>query len=181
MTARNVLLLSIAIFGSSSANAHLELRIGPDKIYPSPSGDRPSIQFGQVCRGFETAIEMEVINHYEFPLDGFAITIPGNSKEFGFDTPVGGGPPCPAQIGVGGSCPFTIFLYSAHFGEKRKKLNFDAFYIDDGGTSHTEEDDIRNDISLTIPLSGSSDAFTPLNNYGESLDCNNRTIPGPDV
>ena len=165
MKLRNNLLLAVIFFISTSAYAQ-DLRIsigqsnhtgGLNVIYPA---ETPLIDFHHVCRFDDTVFttaDIFVYNVSGVDLDDLTVTIPGNSREFFkiSDT-------CGGDLTDNEFCNLTIKLLPAHFGKKRKKLNFDATFKDENGV---------NDFSLTIPLLGNTEAATPLNNYGGDLIC----------
>ena len=94
-------------------------------------------------------------NSTPLPLIDFMVSMSGNSKEFQIDnvdclvdSETGN-----MYIDSGHTCYLTIFMAPLHHGIKKKKLNFDGSY----GMS----DSLKNDVSLTIPVTGTS---YPINN-----------------
>ena len=165
MKFRNNLLLAVIFFISTSAYAKdLRISIGESElasdlnvIYPA---ETPLIDFHHVCKFNDTVFttaDIYVYNDSGVNLDDFTVSIPGNSREFLKTSDV-----CGPHLAHGASCSLTIKLLPAHFGKKRKKLNFDATFEDENGV---------NDFSLTIPLLGKTEPATPLNNYGGDLIC----------
>ena len=102
----------------------------------------PIIDFGNVDLGSSSIKDIMVTNTGD-DLYGFTISMTGNSSEFSWTN-------CPPTFYHNTSCLFTLKLEPLHYGKKIRKLNFDGYEI---------MGEAQNDVSLTIPVIGSSDPF----------------------
>jgi len=103
----------------------------------------PIIDFGNVDLGSSSIKEVTVTNTGGDLYD-FTVSMTGSSSEFSWTN-------CPSPFPSGGACLFTLKLEPQHYGKKRRKLNFDGYEL--------AVDGVQNDVSLTIPVIGSSDPF----------------------
>ena len=100
------------------------------------------LDFGNVDLGSSNSKDVLVTNTGG-DLYNFTISMTGNSNEFSWTN-------CPSPFPAEGTCLFTLTLTPQHYGAKRRKLNFDGYEL--AGDAH-------NDVSLTIPVIGTSDPF----------------------
>jgi hypothetical protein len=123
-------LFALASLASSVANAELI----PGSML---------IDFGNVSLGSASVMDVSVMNAGDDPVEGIVVSMTGNSNEFSWTD-------CPPEILPGFSCTISVSLVPLHYGKKKRKLNFDGYETVDG---------VQNDVSLTIPVIGSSDPF----------------------
>lgn len=133
---RHIKFLMMAVLASSVANA--ELTVSP-----------LIIDFGNVNLGDSSSpVFVTVTNTGSNTVTGLEISMTGNSSEFSWDI-------CPSTtLHTNDSCTIQLYLTPLHYGKKKRKLNFDGYELVDPDTG------AQNDVSLTVPVIGSSD---PLN------------------
>lgn len=127
-------LFILALSASSVANAEL-------------SADTTLINFYDVSLDFSSTKEFTVMNVGTLAVNGITVSITGNSSEFSWSGCDGA-----SLAPEGGSCTIYLTLAPLHYGKKHRKLNIDGY------ETIGEQ---QNDVTLTIPVIGSSDPPPP--------------------